>query len=515
MYRYLLIVLVSGLMSVVSAQHGVGAGWGDRVELPLPQGSNSVRGFLYKNSVAFSNNKRVIFMNNEDTGGGIYYTYSYDGKTWSDPVQFKPVNVPGINSTKIYRDNRDRLHVVWARPKPKALYYTQMDSALNVVIDSMRIASSPRNNSYNGVYLTVDLNDRLHVMWHEGDSKTEITECYYSRSTDSGESWSAPQLISKDDGKASAFPRGQFGAYGGDSLMIAWRDNVSFSPENWDLHFVTSTDGGVSWSEVTNLNSSSDFQGDPDVVVDPGGRIHMVYHQYPQSDPYNGMRIVYGYSDDFGKSWKPSPQFKNVISDDSRSELAEGTHYQISTGTLWTFWKDESERKDGGGINIKTAYSTDRGESWSTPEYITDFGNSPIGFKAILVLPDGSVGLNYEVPNYPDSGLYRVFYRERTPVVTAIKEPDVRQPRSFTLAQNSPNPFNPSTVLSFTLKRAGEVRLSVYDVRGRRIKTLVRGWKNAGVYRVTFEAGGLAAGVYYYRLVSGGESMVKKMILLP
>ncbi len=512
--RQLLILGLSGFCFLIFGQHGVGAQWGDRVELPLPPGSNSARGFLYKNSAAFSNNKRVVFVNNEDSGGGIYYSYSHDGINWSAMERFKPVDVPGINSIKVFRDSRDRLHLIWARPQPRAIYYTQMDSALNVVIDSVRIADNPLNGVFNGVYLNVDGQDRLHLMWHDGDvNTTSPAECYYSRSLDAGLTWSPAVKISDDNSQRSAFPRGQFNAYDGDTLAIAWRDEVS--QYNWDIHMVTSTDGGANWSAPFTVNASTDYQGDPDVVIDPRGRIHMFYHNYPQNDRYNGMRIVYGWSDDLGQTWQPSSTFNNIVSDDSRSLLVEGSHYQAVTGTLWTFWKDESEKQSGGGIEIKAAYSTDRGESWSTPEFVTDNGSNAIGFKAILVLEDGTIGMNYESPNTPSSGLFRVYYRERQPLATALKTQQNIIPSTFTLEQNSPNPFNPATEIAFSLRGAATVNLSVYDGAGRLIRTLFRGHRPAGRHRFSFNAAGLAAGIYYYTLSDGKSTITKKMAYLP
>ncbi|RMH60974.1 MAG: T9SS C-terminal target domain-containing protein, partial [Calditrichaeota bacterium] len=460
----------------------------------------------------------------EDNSPGIYYTYSYDGNTWSDPGLFKPVQVPGINSIKIIRDSEDMLHIVWQRPQPKALYYTQMDSALNITVDSVRIADNPANGSFQGIYLTVDRKNRLHVMWHDGDHNTLPTDCFYSRSTDHGMTWSAPQILSDFDDKASAFPRGQFNAYGGDSLVIAWRNfrtNYSTDKEIWDIQMVTSTDGGQSWSAVKTINQNDNFQGDPDVVIDPWGRIHMIYHRYPMVDSYNQMRIVYGYSDDLGATWLPSSTFNNIVSLDARSELAEGSHYQISTGALWTFWKDESEKGSGGGYDIMAAYSTDRGETWSSPEYVTELDSNVVGFKAVLVLEDGTIGINYEVPNYPTTGEQRVLYKERTPVITGWAESLHSLPETFELKQNFPNPFNPSTTIAFTLKTSAQVRLSVFDINGRPVARLLNERKKAGHYSLLWHAVNhlgehLSAGIYFLHInVDDKYRASRKMILLP
>ena len=85
---------------------------------------------------------------------------------------------------------------------------------------------------------------------------------------------------------------------------------------------------------------------------------------------------------------------------------------------------------------------------------------------------------------------------------------------SFYLLQNFPNPFNPSTTIGYQLPVAGNVTLRLYDVLGNEIATLVNEEKLAGVYELTFYAGNLPSGVYFYQLQSNGFVESKKMILL-
>jgi len=93
----------------------------------------------------------------------------------------------------------------------------------------------------------------------------------------------------------------------------------------------------------------------------------------------------------------------------------------------------------------------------------------------------------------------------------------VRAP--FAFSQNAPNPFNPSTTIKFTVPYDSEVDLIVYDVAGRRVKTLVKGHMRADFYRVTWDGtndngSSVASGVYFYRLRAGKDVMSKKMVLL-
>ncbi len=83
-----------------------------------------------------------------------------------------------------------------------------------------------------------------------------------------------------------------------------------------------------------------------------------------------------------------------------------------------------------------------------------------------------------------------------------------------TLQQNHPNPFNPSTRISFTLAARSDVRLDVYRLDGTRVATLAAGTFEAGVHDVEFAAGGLPSGLYFYRLQAGPHSLQRSMLLL-
>ena len=91
--------------------------------------------------------------------------------------------------------------------------------------------------------------------------------------------------------------------------------------------------------------------------------------------------------------------------------------------------------------------------------------------------------------------------------------------RGFELAQNVPNPFNPSTEIAFQILRAGPARLEVFDLQGRLMRTLHDGPLGAGTYQRSFDGrdatgSPLASGVYFCRLASGGQEQVRRMLLL-
>jgi len=97
-------------------------------------------------------------------------------------------------------------------------------------------------------------------------------------------------------------------------------------------------------------------------------------------------------------------------------------------------------------------------------------------------------------------------------IVTAA-EPVASVPAITSLSQNYPNPFNPTTNIAFSLSAPGRVRLTIYDVLGRQIATLIDGPRTAGAHVVPFDGEQLPNGVYLYRLESQGLVSTRSMVL--
>jgi hypothetical protein len=87
-------------------------------------------------------------------------------------------------------------------------------------------------------------------------------------------------------------------------------------------------------------------------------------------------------------------------------------------------------------------------------------------------------------------------------------------PAAFTVSQNTPNPFNPSTTISFTLVKPGKVTVEVFNSAGQKVDTVVNGGMSAGSHTVTWNASKFAAGMYFYTVKSGEFSRTMKMTLL-
>jgi hypothetical protein len=126
-----------------------------------------------------------------------------------------------------------------------------------------------------------------------------------------------------------------------------------------------------------------------------------------------------------------------------------------------------------------------------------------------------------------DGDLYRMWYSGRdasgtdrigyavdsTGVISTVQSLK-SQPEQFMLMQNYPNPFNPSTSIEFHLPANKFVKLSVYDLNGREVTTLVNEQLNAGLHHITFDGTELSSGIYFYRLQAGDHLLTRKLTLV-
>ncbi|HEX2984701.1 MAG TPA: choice-of-anchor J domain-containing protein [Ignavibacteriales bacterium] len=96
------------------------------------------------------------------------------------------------------------------------------------------------------------------------------------------------------------------------------------------------------------------------------------------------------------------------------------------------------------------------------------------------------------------------------------EEPNLSAPKEYSLSQNYPNPFNPSTKIKYSLREPGHVSLTVYDMLGREVKTLINELMSAGEHEVIFNAAelNLSSGLYLYRIRSGSFVQTKKLMLI-
>ena len=114
----------------------------------------------------------------------------------------------------------------------------------------------------------------------------------------------------------------------------------------------------------------------------------------------------------------------------------------------------------------------------------------------------------YPVGTMPDMGAYE------SPFPVGVEENESGHPTEYALYQNYPNPFNPTTVITYAIPEKASVTLTVYNLLGQEVATLVNEVKNVGTYEVNFKANQLTTGVYFYTIQAGQFTSTKKMMLI-
>jgi hypothetical protein len=155
---------------------------------------------------------------------------------------------------------------------------------------------------------------------------------------------------------------------------------------------------------------------------------------------------------------------------------------------------------NGSGIYL----STNNGTNWIDKNQGLCYGPSP---TAILFFN------NYIFIGISGYNCWSVWRRSYTEIL-GIKPISEVVPSSYSLEQNHPNPFNPSTSIRYEIPKNGFVKLVIFDMLGREVETLVNEKQNAGTYEATFNASQYPSGVYFYRLMTDGFSDTKKMLLI-
>ncbi len=241
----------------------------------------------------------------------------------------------------------------------------------------------------------------------------------------------------------------------------------------------------------------------------------------------NGNQIWFGtnntkiyYSSNFGASWLPSATTGSVnsysVAFNAPCPSATGFTGQTvalkstncgpwsvvtlpGTGTIYSFNSVLNRFWYCRTTNIY--WSSDNGANFALQ--FADTGT----YQAMNLKSDGQVIRGWAVTSNGRIAMYNE-------IIEGISNNQNNVPDNYSLMQNYPNPFNPSTKISFSLPKAGNVTLVVYDILGREVATIVNDFTTAGNHTIDFNASNLSSGVYLYKIQAGDFTETKKMMLI-
>jgi hypothetical protein len=388
-------------------------------------------------------------------------------------------------------------------------------------MDDMPMACVDLSHSQfgNNIYVTWSLYDD-----YTSTDPIDSSYVYFCRSTDGGSTFSTPLRVSKIAGRAigdNSSPEGPEPCTGPNGEVY-----VCF-PHNEQIYFNRSTDAGVTWLE-NDINVCPQIGGwqqnnfspvsDCDISNSPyNGNIYICF-----ADMKNGVNdrdIWVTKSTNGGFNWNTPVR----VNDDppGNDQRLPWICVDCVTGYVWVVFYDTR----GHASTVADAYvarSTDGGSTFqnvkvsqqttTTVHWLGDY----IGISAYnnRVRPVWSRSVNtYYCELW--TAIIDTFIIGIKPISTNI-------PEKFSLYQNYPNPFNPSTKIKFEIplnkgggfSRGLFTKLSIYDLLGRKVTTLVNQQLQSGTYEVEWDGTYYPSGVYFYKLTAVDFSETKRMVLL-
>ena len=348
---------------------------------------------------------------------------------------------------------------------------------------------------------------------------------FFTRSVDDGNSYESCVEIPDDPywGTLAVAPGSGFnpsgvlytvGAYD-DDLVVARSINARYAGQtvSWDLSTVVDLGGFI--DSRTGPNPEG-LLGQAHIATassdDPVG--HAVYVlcsvNPPGSDPLN---VMFAGSTNSGATWSAPVR----VNDDSGNAWQWfGTMSTSPSGRIDAVWLDTRDNPGTYLSSLYYSYSTDGGATWSANERLSEAFDPHVGWPNQnkmgdyfhMVSDDAGFSLAWAATF---NGEQDVYYGRKTLGVSAAEETQVA---SLGLLVADPNPFTSSTTIRYDVPRDAFVTLTVYDMQGRRVATLVSSRRLAGSHQVHLDGRTLASGVYLCRLSAGASHDTEKLLIV-
>ncbi len=419
-------------------------------------------------------------------------------------------NIPGNSTNATYRyyiKTADLLGRYATAPSgaPGTLYsFLAAADTVKPIITHTPLGDIPRLNWPATVAATVTDNIGIDSAWVR----------WYKNTTATG--WKQFKLINVGGSNYSA-------AFNSDTSQVAYNDSIFYriiARDNSSAHNRDST--ALYKFKIIAVANSCIGTGTTAV----GWPFYTFYHDSRTQMLYTASEIITG----GGAQGNITRIGFNVVSNATQSMEGFNIRMQNTTATSITSWVTT------GWTTVYTGSYTVPGTGWQYINLQTPFfWNSTQNLLVEICFDNTSYTSNTTVNSTAVSNMTYHYHTDgstgcsMTGTNSATSRPNMcmsinlivgngtvqsQIPAVYSLEQNYPNPFNPSTSIKFNVPKQSLVKLTVYDVVGREITTLVNEMKKPGSYEAVFNAENFASGVYFYRLEAGDFTDVKKMVLV-
>lgn len=277
-----------------------------------------------------------------------------------------------------------------------------------------------------------------------------------------------------------------------DRLAVSYLGSVEGPRSINDVLVITSDDGGSSWSEPKMVFFSGIQPGRMlSLKTGPEGRVHLIWGRQTRNLPI-ANELWHSWSEDAAQSWSAPERFFQPIQSAEVENVIDSFDMVIdSSGRV--HWAAVELRVQG--VQGTLYYGTWEPESqtWNTAEFRLTDTNS----RRVDLAIDEAAGKIYLFWENADENA--IYYSTMEPQMANIP-PVVAKSGPLQLHANYPNPFSPSTRISFTLEEPADVVLTVYDISGRRVLQKDLGTNSAGLHSEEVNMEGLTSGTYIYEV---------------
>ena len=346
---------------------------------------------------------------------------------------------------------------------------------------------------------------------------------------------------------------------GNDLLMIYHAENhpcpTNYAPVKYAIGLARSSDNGLTWQRrgqilstygtppPDNCNFNDWGLGNPTVYRSPDGQyLYMLFGEWLRGNPIWRPDGIYLARAPIESDGEPGTWQKYANGSFSQSGLGglgtlviappAGTNpnYAAQPSVSFNVYLNAYILVFQSRLGLHIAISED-GVNWDTPRlawdvpdfYLCTLNNVPGVAYFTLISPDqpsqmttGRTGYLYFARLSPNGNPPHIMSRRSFEIkmISSVKSSKTDFPSEFRLYQNVPNPFNPATSIRYSVSQAGLVSISLLDLLGREILTLVNESKNPGTYEVLLYGSALPSGVYFYKMSAGDFAQTEKLLLL-
>ena len=491
-------LLICMTVSVANAQ------WDDVVRMTNADGFSLTSFSNQKNIAVNGNVVHMVYYDQRDaelpfiptTGYDVYYTRS-DNNGTSYGAEIKLAS--GLNPSIAV--NGSVVHVVYdaTRNGAREVYYMRSNDNGDTWSTEVNITSGVSMQTMASLAVS---GNNVHVAYY--DNSMGNSEIFHIRSTNGGSSWLAKTRISNTAGQSSRPCLGTSGS----NVHIVW---VDFASNNSIILFSKSINNGQSFSNPVQINAKARKNTTGIEITYPTFAVSGKYLTVVFSQVSAGLqRLRYITSSNDGGKWSGESQL--VANSNTNTSYNPSLTSSGSTFHLAYAWSC-------GYIYYRK--STNNGSAWGSTTTIT-----PQGYhcRPSIAASGSTVHMIYYNNNLylEEPSNTEIWYRRNVNsgngtagmIAPGTVTMECETPVTTELSQNFPNPFNPTTKISFSIANEGFVSLKVYDMVGREVMTLVSGNKTTGSHEVEFNASHLTSGVYFYKLETPEFSEIKRMMLV-